>query len=1108
MRLHHCLLPIACFVFSCIAAVAVAAEPSDSQTVYAPMEKIGDVKVISSSKSPDDKFFGPLFILDEGYQEYASNQHGVETFVDFDLGRVVSVGGFRHQQRKRLPDLVKASELVFSSSPDFSNPTVVPIAHQQGARAVTYANFEPVTARYVRWKVAELGNSEAKSVGGSAIAFFAQVAKRDEMPFKLALSEAKLVSKLIAFKGAGIAVESPYLKEIACTLSAGGKQVNTTIRWGTQNVQLPIDPPDRDQEFEVSLAVSGTTLVRRKIMVQPPQRPQVIYVLPHSHNDNGYTHLQPEVADRQLNNLVQGMAVAKKTAAYPEGSRFVWNLEVTWAADLYQQRMSAEQHKAFEESVKAGQVAINATYLNVLTGICRPEELIRVFRFAKTIEERTGVKVDSAMSSDVPGQVWGTVTAMNQAGIRYFSTAPNYFDRIGGILAENTSKPFWWIAPDGKNKVLVMIPYMGYAMSNLFAGLIESNQVGEICTHLDAVKYPYDISYIRWSNRGDNAPPDETLPDQVRKWNETYASPKFIISSTHDAFAAFEAKYGEKIPQRRGDWTPYWEDGAASSAQESALNRATSSRLKQVETLFAMLAPGSYSAEKFEDAWRDVLLWSEHTWGAHCSVNVPESQFTKDQWAFKRGYALSAEHKTHALLDAADALRSGAYIPDAVDIYNTSSWSRSEVVLIPAALSKAGDLTLDAKGTLLPSQRLASGELAVQVSKIPGFGTTRISVKQGVPAKSSDLKAEGATLQNQRIKLRVDEKTGAISELFLEGVQTNLADNSKGALNSYLYFIGNDNTKLEPVGNVRISVKEKGPLVASLSVERDAPGCKSLVTEIRLTAGTDTVEIYNLADKARLEAANYIATKESLNFGFAFNVPEGQIRMDTPFGVFRPELDQLPGSCKNWLSVGSWVDVSNKDHGVTWCTLDAPLLQLGELSGNLLNSQKDPNVWRKQVEPTQALYSWVMNNHWGTNYRAYQEGPVMLRYIFRPHRGTNDTEAARLAEQFMEPLMLLPAKGNRSALVSPVRVESATVSAIGLKPSDDGRALILRLFNTAARPTQAKLILGRKNSTVYLSSTSENRGENAPASLEFNGYELKSLRIEAAHERYGTQEPR
>lgn len=1068
------------------AALSIAAEP----TGYLPMEKISDVKILASAKTPDDHFFGPRFILNERSDEYASDQK--EIFVDFDLGREVAVSGFRHQQRKRLPDMVGASELLFSSTPDFANPTVVPVRHNDAPRAVTYAQFQPVTARYVRWRVTELGKAGGKQVGGSAVAFFTQAAPGNDTPVKLAIGEEKQASKFIAVKGAAIAVGSPYLQEIPCTISAEGKVVNATIRWGTQNVTLPVETPERERELEVTLSVSGTPIASRKILARPPGRPITIYVLPHSHNDNGYTHLQLEIAERQLHNLVEGMDIARKTADYPAGSRFIWNLEVTWAADLYLQRMNEEQRKSFEEAVKAGQVSINGMYLNVLTGICRPEELIRLFRFAKTIEERTGVKVDSAMTSDIPGQVWGTVTAMNQAGIRYFSTAPNYFDRIGDILAKNTSKPFWWIGPDGKSKVLVMVPYMGYAMSNLFAGLIETNRVEEICAHLDAVNYPYDISYIRWSNRGDNAPPDATLPDQIRAWNETHVSPKFVIASTSEAFSAFEAKYGGQIPEYRGDWTPYWEDGAYSSAAESVLNRATSTRLKQAETLFAMLSPGAYPAAKAEDAWRDVLLWSEHTWGAHCSVNDPERQFTKDQWALKRAYALEAEKKTNALLESAAALRSGASIPDAVDVYNTSSWPRSEVILVPAALSKAGDMAVDAKGNRLPSQRLNSGELAVRVSAIAGFGSVRLFIKQGAADKTSDLKAEGNTLQNGRIRLRVDEATGAIAELYLDGVKSNLADTSKGALNSYLYFKGRDNSKLEPVSNVRVSVKENGPLLASLLVERDAPGCKRLATEIRLTADSDTVEVINFVDKARLEATDYIATKESVNFGFPFNIPDGQIRMDVPFGVFRPDVDQIPGSCKNWFSVGSWVDVSNQDHGVTWCTLDAPLVQYGELSANLLNSQKNPEVWRKQVGPTQAVYSWVMNNHWGTNYRAYQEGPVTFRYILRPHRTTNDTEAFRLAERFLEPLTLLSARGNPPSL--PVRIKSESVSAISLKPSNDGKALILRLFNTAPHAASAHLALPGKS--AFVSGTGENRGKKVTTPLEFSGYEVKSLRIE------------
>ena len=97
------------------------------------------------------------------------------------------------------------------------------------------------------------------------------------------------------------------------------------------------------------------------------------------------------------------------------------------------------------------------------------------------------------MISDVPGYTWGTVTAMAQAGIRYFSVAPNYFDRIGDILVQWENKPFWWIGPDGHSKVLVWIPFWGYAMSHRY-GAMSPQLVEDFCEGLEKRSYAYDIA--------------------------------------------------------------------------------------------------------------------------------------------------------------------------------------------------------------------------------------------------------------------------------------------------------------------------------------------------------------------------------------------------------------------------------------------------------------------------------------------------------------------------------------------------------------------------------------------------------------------------------------
>src|SRR5258706_11838687 len=111
--------------------------------------------------------------------------------------------------------------------------------------------------------------------------------------------------------------------------------------------------------------------------------------------------------------------------------------------------MNQTQKNSFLAAVKDGGVALNGMYLNTLTGLCRPEELIQLFRYSNELAALCDTTIQSAMISDVPGYTWGTVSAMAQAGIRYFSAAPNNFDRIGDILEKWEDKPFWWIGPSG-----------------------------------------------------------------------------------------------------------------------------------------------------------------------------------------------------------------------------------------------------------------------------------------------------------------------------------------------------------------------------------------------------------------------------------------------------------------------------------------------------------------------------------------------------------------------------------------------------------------------------------------------------------------------------------
>ena len=104
--------------------------------------------------------------------------------------------------------------------------------------------------------------------------------------------------------------------------------------------------------------------------------------------------------------------------------------------------------------------------------------------------------------------------------------------------------------------------------------------------------------------------------------------------------------------------------------------------------------------------------------------------------------------------------------------------------------------------------------------------------------------------------------------------------NSLTGLNDYFYLPGSDLKGLQRNGSVKISVKEKGPLLASLLVESEAPGCNKLTREYRLHALRGYVEIIDTVDKKAVRA------KEGVHFGFGFNVPGGQVRLESAWAAW------------------------------------------------------------------------------------------------------------------------------------------------------------------------------------------------------------------------------
>lgn len=879
---------------------------------------------------------------------------------------------------------------------------------------------------------------------------------------------------------------------------------------GINTFRFNLPALDKPTPIEVTLSVGGDPLAKQTVVLDPI-RPWVIYLLPHSHTDIGYTKLQSEVERDMWEFIRMSAEASRKTVDYPPGAQFKWNVEVLWAVESYLRQATPDERNEFIELVRSGWVGLDALYCSQLTGNCRSEELVRLLDFSQQLSRRTGVKINSAMITDVPNYTWGLASVFSNAGVRYFSIAPNKAMRNGCANEQFAHRPFWWVGPDGKSRVLAWGTW-GY--HNVFLQPETKREV--ILQYLVEKGYPYDYVQIRYC-LGDNAAPALDLCDEVRQWNEKYISPKMLITTTSEMFEAFEKKYGHTLPEIAGDPTPVWEDGVGSSARETGLNRASAERLSQAETIWAMQDPKGYPADRFYEAWRNVILYDEHTWGAHTAITAPDCEKTRQLWQWKQAYALDADRQSRRLL--AKGLARHAEPPrgpnQKVRIFNTCAWPRTDLVVLRPSLAtrpsergpyypgKPGTLVTDTDGNPMPTQRLSTGELAFIARDVPALGMKTFVVTADEPNRQSQLQVEGNRLSAAAISVVVDPKTGAIVELRRTGIDANLVDTTKDrGLNDYIYLtedLPHDETMDWPRINVflneqavrsgppvKISVKERGPVLCSLLIEGPAPGARSFTREIRLIAGKDHVDIRNVIDKEP------VRRKECVRLAFPFAVPNPTMRMHLPWAIARVEEDQTRWANRNWFTVQQFVDVAGNGYGVTCATLDAPLVEVGDLTAQ--------QPWLFHLDPTGTFYSWVMNNCWFTNYRAEQQGPTVFRYAIRPYLGEYDGRASlRFALEQSRPLI---ADGGDTRDVPPQTKPRLTIAPDSvilqtLKPTNDRQGLILRLFGAGDKPEKVKITFEDPQPTgLWMSDVSERRVEPAGPAIELLPGEMKTVRAD------------
>lgn len=851
-------------------------------------------------------------------------------------------------------------------------------------------------------------------------------------------------------------------------------QVPVTIKHGANELTFNISPVARPAATQFRL-VQGRSILKESVAetILQPVRRWTIYLMPHAHLDVGYTNLQAQVSQIQQRNLLDAAHLYQASKSLLPGNPYRFNFEGAWVLDQFRKDHSPSQIAQIGHQIHDHIIYPSAGFANELTGLMRDEEMMAFYRVSHQII--SGFKGNSKVLSqtDVPGITWGSVTAMAENGVKAVMLMPNPADRLGDVIRDWQDRPFWWVGPDGKSKVLVwetvtygmahgIRPFNGDRSKMFTSAHPDERFVGNYLwgrlSQLTAENYPYSCLAIPWSMT-DNSPVDGDVPQAVADWNKRYASPKIVLSTFESAVDGFLAEYKTKIPSHSGDLSPYWEDGAGSSAHETAENRLSADRLSQA-TAAASIAigqhhnPASWSGFNalVDEAWKNVLLYTEHTWGAYNSISEPNSEFVQKQWATKKGFADSASKQSQSALHWALSLtqNSSTGHRQLVAITNTQGFAFGGVVTIPRNLSSAGDIAEDVAedvttGRKLVTQRLRSGDLAVEVPPVPPLGRSLIAIKSGPPMAHSFMLPSPLTLSNGLVNVRIDQDSGLIRHLTVQGSGQDFVPANTNGLNQYRYFLGPKQTEGDPVKVKDIQWVDFGNLVRTVAINGTAPGTNGIRELVTLTKGSSAVLITNILEKTP------VLEKESGHFSFPFSVPNGQMRIRLPWAIVRPEKDQLPGANRNWLTAERYVDVSNSTCGISLTPVDAPLIEVGSVTANILSGGYQSSDWIHHLPQTQTVLSWAFNNQWYTNYRADQEGELVFRYSIHPHlspfTGTAEEQASLKVQQ---PLLVSASGGDSAAPIAQLSLNGAILTTV--KPAAEAKdpsETILRFFGAA-----------------------------------------------------------
>ncbi|WP_414565309.1 MULTISPECIES: alpha-mannosidase [unclassified Anabaena] len=639
---------------------------------------------------------------------------------------------------------------------------------------------------------------------------------------------------------------------------------------------------------------------------------------------------------------------------------------------------------------------------------------------------------------------------------------------------------FWWRSPDGSEIFSVMSALIG-----------ESIDPVKMASYLCEWQTQTDLEDALWlPGVGDHGGgPTRDMLETAQRWQKSPIFPALEFTTSE--------KYLQQIKTHSP--LPTWNDELylefhrgcyTTHADQKQWNRRCEDLLYQAE-LFATLATVccgvSYPQAEIETAWKQVLFNQFHD-------ILPGSSITQVYQDALPEWQQVEQVGTKILQQSLQAIASQAILPppphpeaQAIFVFNALNWQRSEVVEIVFPDVELGQI-YDIEGNEVLFQSCFNGEIPnISVSflanDIPACGYRVFWLCPGKPSLSAAQLPDNYVLENEYLRVTVDELTGDLASVFDKIQQCEVLNGRGNQLQAF-----QDSGQYWDAWNIDPNYAQHPLPPAKLSaISHLEPGkLRSRVRVVRTIGKSEFCQDYILEQgSAILKIKTTVDWQENqvmVKAAFPLNVEAHFATYEIPCGAIRrPTQPQTPAEKAKWeVPALRWADLTGKTYGVS-----------------LLNDCK----YGYDSQPNQLRLTLLRSPHWPDpeTDRGFHE----FTYALYPHAGTWETaHTVKRGYELNIPLQVIvnsfntqDSSINASPGVSFLNLTAENLILMALKPAEDNpQQLILRCYECHGETAELSL---QSNLEMSLGDTVDllERSSSQPQSLTIQPWKIASFQI-------------